>query len=301
MGSLRAFACGSTVHGVHQLLRGAARERRVFPANVFLYEDGDRRVLFDTGYAPLPWRTGPAGAAYRLLLPPHVPAGASAGAQVSDPGTVTHVVLSHLHPDHVGGLSAFPTAAVVVSEPVRRTLAAPRLRDGVLAGLLPDDLDRRLLVVPDDAFGQGTGPGGLRTADLFGDGSYRLVDLPGHAPGHLGAVIEGRVLLAADAAWGRDLLGQEHRIRPVPRAVADDHPAQRTTAAQLLDAERSGVRLLFSHDHHRTDVDLLGADLLGADQLGVDQHRTGADLPAGDDHEPGRADAHRSTDEGGPP
>lgn len=292
MSSLRAVACGWTTHGVHQLLRGAEREHRVFPANAFLHEhesaSGVRRVLYDTGYAPVPWRTGLAGWAYRKLLPPRVPPGATIGEQL-DPATVTHVVLSHLHPDHIGGLAAFPHARVVVTEPVRRTMASPTLRDGLLGGLLPDWLESRLQVVPDAAFRTGptgptgqtdptgpTGPAGptgvpdaafraagaldasgLRTADLFGDGTYLLVDLPGHAAGHVGALVDGRVLLAGDAAWGRDLLGAEHRIRALPRAVAHDHAAQADTARRLLAAEAGGVRLLFSHDAHPTDVDLL--------------------------------------------
>ncbi len=65
------------------------------------------------------------------------------------------------------------------------------------------------------------------------------------------------MLLAGDAAWGRELLGEEARIRPVPRAVAHDHAAQHTTAARLLAAERAGLRLVFSHDAEPTGVDLL--------------------------------------------
>ena len=249
----------------------------MFPANVALYESGEHRVLFDTGYARRRWRTGAAGWAYRRLLPPTVPPGATAAEQVPDPDGVTHVVLSHLHPDHVGGLRDFRHAAVVVSEGIARTLAAPRLRDGVLRGLLPDDLDARLRVVPGAAFRDGGfrhGPSGDapaadgataaaaagsvgRTADLFGDGSFRLVDLPGHAAGHLGALVEDRVLLAGDAAWGRDLLGEEARIRRLPRAVAHDHTAQRATAEWLLAAEGHGLRLVFSHDPVPTGADLL--------------------------------------------
>src|SRR5690606_4799410 len=111
-------------------------------AGVFLYDDGRHRVLFDAGYAPEPWRAGAAAALYRRLLPPRVDAAETIDARLRatriDPGSVTHVVLSHLHPDHIGGLRFLPQARVVVSAGVARTLAAPRIRDGVLRRLLPD-------------------------------------------------------------------------------------------------------------------------------------------------------------------
>lgn len=263
LGVLRAAACGWTTHDVHGLVRGAPRGRRVFPANVFTWTGPDRTVLFDTGYAPLPWRTGPAGWAYRRLLPPVVPTGGTL-ADAVDTDAVTHVVLSHLHPDHVGGLGAVPHATVLVTEGVARSIARPRLLAGQLRGLLPEGLADRLRVVPDSAFGPApTGPLagiGLATADPFGDGRTRLVCLPGHADGHLGLLVEDRVLLAGDAAWSRDLLGRERDLRLLPRAVAHDSGAQRGTAERLLALERAGVRLLFSHDEHRTGVDLLADD-----------------------------------------
>lgn len=250
---LRAYSCGSTVHDTAALVRGAARERRVYPSGVFLYEGLGRRILFDTGYAPAPWRTGLAGALYRRLLPPTLGVGESIAEQI-DPASVTHVVLSHLHPDHIGGMRFFPHATFVMARGAIQTLRRPRLRDGLLRGLLPDWFDPATAILVDDF---APGPFGLRTADVFGDPGYQLVDLPGHTRGHLGALVDGRVLLAADAAWGRDMLGQEHGIRLLPRVISHDHGALATTAQSLLNAEAAGLVLLFSHDVHPTGQDLL--------------------------------------------
>lgn len=238
-----------------QLLRGAERERRVFPSGVFLWEDGERRVLFDTGYAPEPWKTGLGGWVYRRLLPPRVPRGSTIAERI-DPTTVTHVVLSHLHPDHIGGVSTFPDATLVLHAGLQRTLVASRLKDGVLRGLLPDRFpsDRRVVTPVFDSVDERVP--GLATFDLFGDGAYVIVDLPGHAQGHTGALVEGVVLLAGDAAWGRDLLGREELIRRVPRAIAHDSDAQAALASTLLDVERRGVRLVFSHDPHPSRIEL---------------------------------------------
>ncbi|WP_407360504.1 MBL fold metallo-hydrolase [Microbacterium sp. LBN7] len=252
---LRHYVCGSTAHDLSAMFRGGAHESREFPSGVFLFDGPDgRRILFDTGYAPGAWDTGWRGAAYRRLLPPQVAPDDDIARQLADdgvdPASVTHVVLSHLHPDHIGGIRRFPGATFVITAGHRRSLAAPRLRAGILTGLLPDWFDDATRIVLHDADFPVRHVGGiaLRGADLFGDGSYLVVDLPGHADGHIGALVDGRVLLAGDAAWGRDLLGATADLRTIPRAVQHDHRAYRRTAALLEDASAAGIRIVCSHD-----------------------------------------------------
>jgi glyoxylase-like metal-dependent hydrolase (beta-lactamase superfamily II) len=237
------------------MFRGRAKQSRAFPSGVFLFDGSDgRRVLFDTGYATGEWPTGWRGAAYRRLLPPEIAPADDIARQLAeddvDPASVTHVVLSHLHPDHIGGISRFPDAVFVMTAGQRGSLEKPRLRDGILTGLLPTWWDdARKIVLERDAFRPTEVAGvSFSAADLFGDGSYLLVDLPGHAAGHLGALIDRRVLLAGDAAWGSDLLGATERLRAIPRAVQHDLAAYRRTAALLQDAADAGIRLVFSHD-----------------------------------------------------
>lgn len=322
---LRSYACGSTSHDVAQIMRGIPRERRDFPATVFLYTDGDRRVLFDTGYAPPPW-PGLKAAIYRRLLPPEIVPGETVDARLRaagvDPESITHVVLSHLHPDHIGGVRYFPQARFVLGAGAVDALHRSRLSESVLDRLLPDWFrDADLLVVgspadqsagrrtaPRGAGGGATpaspsgreratartraargstpastfvdGPHGLHTFDLFGDGSYLIVDLPGHARGHIGALIHGQVLLAGDASWGRDLLGREKDMRLLVRGTSHHAATLAATAQTLLAAEASGVRLLLSHDAGSVGLDLR----LGGDPSDGVDHRShdlssGVDLP----------------------
>ncbi len=254
-GRLRHLTCGRTAHDLRGMFRGAPRGVRQFPSGVFLYDAPDgRRVLFDTGYATGDWDTGWRGAVYRRLLPPIVDEEDDVAAQLRavgvEPASVTHVVLSHLHPDHVGGVRRFPSATFVLTEGTLRTLAEPRLRTGVLTGLLPAwfATAARTLLGPGDFRTVDVAGVPLRAADLLGDGAYLVVDLPGHADGHVGALVEGRVLLAGDAAWGSDLLEATGSMRRLPRLVQHDPERYAQTAATLRALADAGIRIVCSHD-----------------------------------------------------
>lgn len=252
---LRHYACGSTTHDPAALFRGGDRGIRTFPSGVFLFDDGSgRRVLFDTGYATGEWCTGWKGSVYRRLLPPIVTEDDDVAVQLLrdgiDPDSITHVVLSHLHPDHIGGAHRFPDATFVLSAGQLRSLSAPRMREGILSGLLPTWFDTadRIVVDDDDFVLRAVGGHPVRTTDLLGDGSYLVLDLPGHARGHLGALVAGRVLLAGDAAWGSDLLHAADHLKPIPRRVQHDVAAYRETARTLRAIVAAGVRVVCSHD-----------------------------------------------------
>lgn len=244
-GRLSYYACGSTAHQLQQLMHGQPRERRTFPAGVFLYQHLDgRTVLFDTGYAPATWRAGIKGFLYNLLLPVSMRSGQSIAAQLAADGiaadTIDYVVLSHLHPDHIGGVRYFQQSTFVLSEPMLATLSAGQVKEGYLPKLMPRWFASatKLMVNPRSA-----------EVDLLGDGSYLLLDLPGHARGHMGALVEGQALLAGDASWGTDLMEKVSRTKPLPKAITHDWAEYEQTIQRLQGMRDRGVRLYFSHDH----------------------------------------------------
>lgn len=240
------------------MFRGAKSQKLTFPSGVFLFDDGaGKRVLFDTGYAADQWKTGIAGFIYRRLLPPKISRRQTAAAQLMadgvEPASITHIVLSHLHPDHIGGLRDFAGATLIMTQGQQRTLRKPALREGILAGLLPEFFDdAECLILGDDDFDDvrvgSKLPVTLRGKDVWGDGRMIIIDLPGHARGHIGALVDGKVLLAGDAAWGEAYFAHASRMQKVPRLIQHDYPAYVHTNALLTRVQQSGIRVICSHD-----------------------------------------------------
>jgi len=215
-------------------------------------------VLFDTGHAQ---RLASCANhwIYKLVAPYRVGATEGSAAQLAARGVrpeeVRHVVLSHLHPDHIGGARDFPNATYHLSADAWRAAGLLRgwrkLFAAWFPALLPDDfLDRAHLIrtLPDQGFGPFR-----QTADLFGDGSLKLVGLPGHAPGQLGMMVNlvdrQRLFFAADACWISESFKSTLPPSRLTRFIVDDYEESLRTLKKLHDLWRSHpeVRIIPAH------------------------------------------------------
>ncbi|SLN37599.1 MBL fold metallo-hydrolase [Roseisalinus antarcticus] len=211
-------------------------------------------VLIDTGYHP-GMMTVPAGLAlraYRRLMPPDFDAAGqpatALGALGVQPADVRHIVLTHLHADHVAGLVDFPQARVHVAPEIARLLGRGRrlpAGKGVFAELVPRDLAARAEAFPDPTAQSPLGP----AADILGDGTLLAVALPGHALGHCGIwVAPSELLYATDTAWTMPGLMEDRETRLAVAAVADDRRAAARSAARVRRFAEDGGRVVLCHD-----------------------------------------------------
>lgn len=191
-----------------------ARERVELPVFCYLIEHPRGLVLVDTGW---PRSISPRGkydaAAVKSLLPPHlaafyrpyVPEGESVDEQLSalglKPGDIDCVVLTHLDPDHVCGLSGLWGAKRIVlpeDEYFWACRTVYKLRQ-------PPELWQHYPI--ERIYYRGSALGSNRWAiDLFGDKSLMLVNLPGHTDGLCAVLIRNGkrfALLSSDAAFSR--------------------------------------------------------------------------------------------------
>ncbi len=178
---------------------------------VFLIRSGKTLALVDTGY-------GKAADPKSWLLPKMAAIGVK-------PQDITHVLLTHLHGDHVGGLAwegkaAFPNAEVLVSDVENAYWTNPetlKTNPGRKANIE--------LIMANFAMY----PGKIKTFPLGGDvlPGITSVAAVGHTPGHSALLLESegaRMLFWGDLVHGAALQFQDPTICAVydmdkPKAV----------------------------------------------------------------------------------
>ena len=219
MAEITEFRVGHCSHPSCMVLKGSGLSSLCFPSRAYLIETGAGLFLWDTGYSGH-FAQATAKGVYRLYAwvtpvsfePREALRGQLRAAGV-DPDDIHTVLLSHFHADHVAGMRDFPAARLMCSAPgweaVRRLSGLAALRQAFVPELMPADIEARLGFV--EALPLAPLPAELAPftdgRDLTGAGEVFIVDLPGHAIGHIGAFVRGQggwTLLASDAAWTAD-------------------------------------------------------------------------------------------------
>ena len=241
--------------------RGAGLKRARLTVRYGLIDLGARGLcLVDTGVGPEVMQ-GPRSAALRLynaVLRPQLNADEAVERTLRNlgvaPADIRHVVVTHFHADHVSSLRLFANAGFIAWGAAARTVmgmsTAAAWHNGIFKELIPSDLTQRLLPVEGLArlpTGTVLGEG----HDLFGDGSYLAVPLPGHAFGHFGIFwreAAGPVIYATDAAWTREALIEDKTPWLSSAIVFDDRAAGRDSQRLLRAFAAEGGKIHLCHD-----------------------------------------------------
>lgn len=166
---------------------------------------------------------------------------------------VDHILMTHLHWDHTGGMKELGHARFQIAELEWAHAMSLGAVEALRAGYAQSDFRalasrvRRLNVEPSVDLSCGL--------DIFGDGSIEAVALPGHSPGHLGyrlRLTDGRsIFYLGDAVFSVAQVTDDVELGIFPRIAASSVPEAKLTLARLRDWWRRSDRceiLICSHD-----------------------------------------------------
>ncbi|KAK5118481.1 hypothetical protein LTR62_002996 [Meristemomyces frigidus] len=187
-----------------------------------------RRVLFDAGgrkdywnYSPLVTGRFKSGFnVFGFTCPKDVndvlcEAGIMTGGDDHD---VEAVVWSHWHFDHIGDMSRFSKGTKIVVGPGFKANLLPGFPLNPESPLLETDYAGREL--DEITFDSALRIGAFRAHDYFGDGSFYLLDVPGHAVGHMCGL--ARTTEESFVIMGADTCHFAGALRPSPTVPFPD-------------------------------------------------------------------------------
>lgn len=245
-------------------LATSRRWTQKLPISVYVIEHADGLVLFDTGQDrrsvtdPHYFPGGFPGWVFRRLAQFGIGESDTLTEQLTRigrrPEDVKVAVLSHVHQDHIGGISELPNARIVISHDEYALLNGPLPE---FAGILADHL--RMLGVDwqpvemtqplDDDLAPFT-----RGFDLFDDGSLVLLPTPGHTPGSVSLFVRRTgappLLMVGDITYDASTMADE-RIPGVGKR------SQLLRAARMIAGLRQrhpDLVVLAAHDPHSADL-----------------------------------------------
>lgn len=209
------------------------------PYFAYLIEHDKGNVLFDTGAHPSlavdpAARLGPAAEAFEVRMKPGEDVVGALRSLGFAPSDITHVVQSHLHYDHAGGIEFFPHAEFFVQRTELPFAHWPPVyqRDMYVRA----DFDHPVRWVE------------LRGShDVFGDERVVIFPTPGHTPGHQSLLVhldKQSIILGGDAAY----LPQKMHDRCLPGILWNpDALVESWERIEELQAKH-GARLILTHD-----------------------------------------------------
>nr|ANM86452.1 putative demethylase [Cladonia uncialis subsp. uncialis]AUW31230.1 putative homoserine lactonase [Cladonia uncialis subsp. uncialis] len=189
------------------------------PVYCFLVSHGNCHVVFDLGVRR-DWHNYAPKVVSLIKATTKVTPGLDVASLLdSDPSdlgirssNIESVIWSHNHFDHIGNPSTFPPSTELVVGPGVKASSWPGYPCNLDASVLDSDAQGR--VIREVRFDTGLKIGRFDALDFFGDGSFYLLDAPGHAIGHMCALARTTALPASFVFMGADACHHPGLLRP---------------------------------------------------------------------------------------
>ncbi|KAJ7264165.1 beta-lactamase-like protein [Mycena rebaudengoi] len=215
-------------------------ENAVFPAFAFLiqHKKTKKRLMFDLGTRKDVENAVPsiadafAAGAFTLDEPKDITELLQEGGIPLK--SIDSVIWSHMHFDHTGDMSKFPNTTGLIVGPGTNLATFP---ESPTSTLQKSDLSGHKITELNFNTTRLTFSG-LKALDYFGDGSFYLLDTPGHEVGHISAL--ARITPTSFVSLGGDTFHHAGEARPRPE-FQKNFPCP----AHLLEETRHSISTTF--------------------------------------------------------
>ncbi len=214
------------------------------PVSFYVYKSPKGNVMFDTGNndktianAEAWWGPLAKGFGLKMTKDDAIPVQlAKIGLKTSD---IKYVVVGHLHLDHGGNIGQFPNATLVVQDEEVQAATNPDIGFSVfyIPGDFADMKNQNVLKIKGDF-------------DLFGDGSFRIFNAPGHTKGSQFAVVRlpktGSVIMTSDVVYLKENL-DKNLIPGIP-GVSNPIDAYKSYQRIRHIRDSENAQIFYGHD-----------------------------------------------------
>lgn len=175
------------------------------------------------------------------------------------PDEIDYIIISHFHPDHIGGLTEFSHAKIICTEDAFHSLDRKSvfdIKNLISDKYIPADIKGRLIFM--ESFSK------VKLKDLAID-FYNILDtnqlygfhLPGHMKGQSGMLIPDKnILYISDAAWCEENFRQKIPPRKITELIVSDNPGEYRQSLEKIEQIRQcfeNIDIVFTHDNRFLD------------------------------------------------
>ena len=253
---VKIYRCGYCKNNLAHVFKHQKREERIFPALAVLIQHKIYgNILYDSGYSELIYKNHLLSFLYNAVNQTFITSSDTILSKLQKDGigsdSIKRVILSHAHPDHIGGLRFFHDYTLISTEKVIHTLKKGNALNLVFRNMVPgQDIKYSFVKHMEGA----TLFDGYfeKIYDVLGDGSILGIELNGHADGQLGIYLpDYNLLFAADACWGADLLCKVKEMRFVAKRIQNQYREYVNTAMKMerFVKDHPDIKIIYSHDN----------------------------------------------------
>jgi len=185
-------------------------------------------ILYDTGYSMDILKNNLKYFLYRFANPITLKREDMIDYQLKEkgisPDEIKYIIISHLHPDHIGGLNFFPNSYLILTKTCYNDFKLKKDSLLIFDELLPEDFEKRLIIIDD--FKENTQFPYRESCDLF-------------------------------SGWGTDFLPFTEKMKWLPRKIQNNFEEYKKGTKLLEKLIEDKISVIVSHDKKEKIIDIL--------------------------------------------